>query len=649
MNRLTQRYRSSLARNLSLLAVLLAGIVFFAALAFMFVQSRNAVKREAMEHATQTLDNTVERVNTILTSTEVTTANLLWYVKRQLAHPDSMLVYSRAFMESNPDWQGCAVAFEPYYYKDKGRFFSAYSGYEEDGAIFTTVEGSQNYQYFYMDWYQLCKLLDRPAWTDPYLDVDIDVNDEAEMIVSYGMPIKDDAGNYVGTLSTDLSLDWLSQTISAVKPYPNSYSMMVGRNGTYFVHPDPSKLLYQSIFTETLEHDDPERTALGMAMVHGEEGAVQATVDGEPSYVFYKPLGTTGWSVAIVCPEKDIFIGFRRLENAVITIFVLGGLLMLLVLRSIIRRQLKPLETLAAQTETIASGQFDKTLPNDGRADEIGRLEQSFTHMQQSLVRYIDEVKSTAAAKASIENELKVASDIQMSMVPRIFPPFPDRDDIDLFASMTPAREVGGDLYDFFVQDEQLYFCVGDVSGKGVPASLFMAVTRNLFRIIAQQGRTPEQIATEINHALSADNDQGMFVTLFIGRVDLGTGRLDFCDCGHNPPVLWVPGKPSHFLPIQHVNMALGLWDGFAFQGESIDPIPDSQLLVYTDGLNEAENPAYELFGNDRMLQVMDEVGGQSSREVIRKLTEAVEAHRAGAIPSDDLTLLCFKIQIKAV
>ena len=643
--KLIEHYRSSLPRNLSMLAVLLASAVFFAALAFMFDQAREAVKREAMERATQILDNTVQRVDNILSNAETATANTLWQVKRQLHQKDSMAVYAKAFMESNPFMQACSIAFEPYFFKQQGRYFSMYVGKEEDGSLLTAIEGSASYEYFYMDWYQLPKLLDRPAWTDPFLDVDTDIDNEARMIVSYGMPIKDENGKYVGTLSTDISLNWLSQTISAVKPYPNSYSIMLGRNGTYFVHPDPSKLLYESIFTETLENDDPDRLALGQAMIRGEEGVQQAIVDGEHCYMFYKPLGTTGWSVAIVCPEDDIFSGFHRLQNAVITIFILGILIMLLVMGRIIRRKLKPLETLAAQTEVIANGEFSQVIPSDGRTDEIGRLEQSFTHMQHSLVSYIDQVKRSVAAKASLENELKVASDIQMSMVPRIFPPFPDRDDIDLYASMTPAKEVGGDLYDFFVQDNRLYFCVGDVSGKGVPASLLMAVTRNLFRGIAQQGYTPSEIATKINHALSEDNEQGMFVTMFIGMANLETGRLDFCNCGHNPPVICIPGEPARFLSMQYVNIALGMLDGMEFQGETLPDIRGQRLLVYTDGLNEAENPTYELFGNDRLIETMNHVGGKPSRVVIEEMLEVVEKHRAGAIPSDDLTLLCLMLK----
>ena len=637
--------RQSLSTRLSLWIVLFATFIFVAALSYLFYESRRAVYEEAMNRATQVLDNTVLRVTNILDHVEVAADNTEWLIKRHLDAPDSMFVYSHNILKNNPDLNGCSIAFEPYYYKDRGKFFSAYS-YNDGKTIETTQEGNEYYEYFVMDWYQLCKLLDRPIWTEPFVDYNPEDIYSAEMIASYCKPLKDKKGEYIGTLSVDISLSWLSNTISAVKPYPNSYSILTGVGGTFFVHPDTTKLFYQTIFTETLEREDTARTALGHAMLNGEEGMKQLIVNGENCYVFYKPLGTTGWSVAIVCPEGDIFSGYNRLYKAVIGIVILGLLLMLLFFSRIIGRELKPLHHLAKQAETIASGQFDQTLPDDGRVDEIGQLTDSFTHMQKSLVSYIDELKDTTAMKAAIENELKVASDIQMGMVPRIFPPFPNRHDIDLFASMSPAKEVGGDLYDFFVQDERLYFCVGDVSGKGIPASLFMAVTRNLFRIIAQQGHMPEEIATQINLFLSKDNDRGMFVTMFIGMADLKTGRLDFCNCGHNPPVLVnKEGTKASFLPLQYDNQPLGLWEDDPFYGESTDDIRDRMLLIYTDGLNEAENPQQKLFGNGAILRLMSDTANKTSTETIAMIQEAVEVHRAGATPNDDLTLLCLKIK----
>ena len=628
--------RHSLSRRLSLGIVLFAAMILVASLGFMFWVSRQAIRQEAINHATEILENTALRVNGILDKVVIAANNTEWLINRHLDTPDSMYVYSRRILINNPDLNGCSIAFEPNYFKDRGRYFSAYS-YNDNGNVLTTQEGNEHYEYFYMDWYQLCKLLDRPVWTEPFMDYNPDNNIYShDMIASYCKPLKDNNNVYIGTISVDISLSWLSQTISAVKPYPNSYNIMIGQGGTYFVHPDTTKLFYQTIFTETIEKPDTAVTALGHAMQRGEEGMRQLKIDGVDCFVFYKPLSNTGWSVAIVCPENDIFGSFYRLRRAVTMAVIAGLLLMLIVCFRIINKELRPLKTLATQAESIAQGNFDETLPEDGRDDEIGQLSQSFTGMQQSLVKYIDELRQTTAQKASIESELKVASDIQMSMVPRIFPPFPNRNDIDLFASMTPAKEVGGDLYDFFIQDEHLYFCVGDVSGKGIPASLFMAVTRNLFRIVAQQGHTPEEIATQINLILSHDNEQNMFVTMFIGCADLKTGHLDYCNCGHNAPLL-----DGEFMKLKYTNRPLGIWEEGAFNGESLDDIRERQLLIYTDGLTEAENMQHQLFGDDKLQELMAGAKDLSSEEVIVMLQEAVARHREGAVPNDDLTLLC--------
>jgi len=632
--------RQSLSTRLSLFIVLFTAIILVVSLRFMFDISSQAIRQEAINRATQNLESTALRVNAILERVEVATNNTDWLITRHLDGPDSMFVYSRRILENNPDLNGCSIAFEPDYFKEKGRWFSAYS-MNDHGNIRTTQEGNSHYEYFYMDWYQLCKLLDRPVWTEPFMDYNPEDFYSEEMIVSYCKPIKDHDGRYIGTISVDLSLGWLSQTISAVKPYPNSYSIMIGRGGTFFVHPDTNKLFYQTIFTETLDHEDTALAALGHAMQRGEEGMCQLKVDGEDCYVFYKPLGQTGWSTAIVCPESDIFGNFKRIKLAVTIAGFVALLLMLFACIRIITLELRSLKQLAKQAETIANGNFDKTLPPSNRIDEIGQLSHSFSDMQRSLVKYIEELKETTAQKASIESELKVASDIQMSMVPRLFPAFPSRKDIDLFASMSPAKEVGGDLYDFFVQDEHLYFCIGDVSGKGIPASLLMAVTRNLFRIVAQQGLGPDEIATQINNILSKDNEQCMFVTMFIGRADLRTGRLDYCNCGHNVPLI-----DGQFMVEQYTNQPLGIWEGGVFKGETVDDIRGKQMLLYTDGLNEAENPNHELFGDDRLLELMSKAGGMRSDEVVSMLQQAVEQHRDGADPSDDLTLLCLKLTV---
>ena len=260
------------------------------------------------------------------------------------------------------------------------------------------------------------------------------------------------------------------------------------------------------------------------------------------------------------------------------------------------------------------------------------QLETAHTELQTAY----DQLEETTAAKERIESELRIARDIQMSMVPGIFPEY---ERLDMFASMTPAKEVGGDLYGYVMHGDRLYFCVGDVSGKGVPASLFMAQSSRLFRTLAAEGMMPADIAFRMNNALSENNDRGMFVTMFIGLLHLETGCLDYCNCGHNPPVI-----DGQFLDMQYDNQPLGLWEDDPFEGETIDDIRGRQLLIYTDGLNEAENQQKELLGNDRLLELMANASSLDSRQMIDMLKEAVEQHRAGADPNDDLTLMCLKL-----
>jgi serine phosphatase RsbU (regulator of sigma subunit) len=248
-----------------------------------------------------------------------------------------------------------------------------------------------------------------------------------------------------------------------------------------------------------------------------------------------------------------------------------------------------------------------------------------------------DKLEETTAAKERIESELRIARDIQMSMVPSMSP---DREGLDLYASMTPAKEVGGDLYGYLLMGDSLYFCVGDVSGKGVPASLFMAQATRLFRTLASQGMKPAEIATRMNGALAVDNEQGMFVTMFLGLADLNTGVLEYCNAGHNPPIILPQAEFLEMLP----NAPIGLWPDLEYEGERLDNIKGHALFIYTDGLNEAENPKQEQFGDDRLLDILKNTKFENAQQAIETLKADVENFRDGADPNDDLTMLGLKI-----
>ncbi len=257
------------------------------------------------------------------------------------------------------------------------------------------------------------------------------------------------------------------------------------------------------------------------------------------------------------------------------------------------------------------------------------------TKMNADLREAYDKLEETTKEKERIESELRIAREIQRRMLPRVFP---KRRDVDLYAMMTPAKEVGGDLYGYALIDDLLYFCVGDVSGKGVPAALFMAEVTRMFRTLVDGRLQPDTIATRLNHALVEDNDQGMFVTMFIGLIDLKTGHMEFCNAGHNPPLL-----DGQYMKMES-NAPIGLWQDMEFAGEEVADMHGRTLFIYTDGINEAENKNREQFGDDRLKALLQNDLGDA-RQTSETVHKAVEEFVGDAEPSDDLTKMCIKMR----
>ena len=287
------------------------------------------------------------------------------------------------------------------------------------------------------------------------------------------------------------------------------------------------------------------------------------------------------------------------------------------------------------------------------------------------LKRAYDQLEETTTAKERMESELRIARDIQMSMVPSMFPSV---EGLDMYASMTPAKEVGGDLYNFLLIDnspltidhsaarnnngqcstvnvqcstvngQYLYFCIGDVSGKGVPASLFMTLATHGFLSLASTGRTPAEIATRMNAELSINNEMGMFVTMFICMYDLKQGRIEYCNAGHNPPIIGNAQGQYNFLDVKETNAPIGLWPDLEYVGEELDLPSGSMVLLYTDGLNEAENRQQEQYGEERIIQLMTSHPAQSMRDMVEALKADVDRFRDGAEQNDDLTMLAFRV-----
>ena len=351
---------------------------------------------------------------------------------------------------------------------------------------------------------------------------------------------------------------------------------MTDSTGTILVHPDTKRLVVENM-QPYINDDNKNWGYLSVADSREEE----KVVEGVKTLLCRQVVKYTDWDICLVMPLFFIDVVGYAIAGIAIMFILLGLLVVYFFGRRSIKKQVRPLKQLATTADEVAKGNFKTVLPELKSRDEIHMLRDSFAQMQQSLTQYVEDLRATTAQKASMESELKVAHDIQMSMLPKTFPPYPERNDLDIFGSLTPAKGVGGDLFDFYIRDEQLFFCIGDVSGKGIPASLYMAVTRSLFRNISQHVSKPEQIINALNQAQSEGNDTNMFVTLFVGVLDLKTGRLCYCNAGHDSPLLL--GSKVTILPCE-CNLPIGVITDFTFEQQEITLKRPTTIFLFTDG-----------------------------------------------------------------
>ena len=636
MKHLLEIIKKSFSLRLSCYILLVTSTIFLLVFGIYFSQARRSVREEAVEQAQVKLENTILQIDKVLEAVEIAVKNMSWLIADKLENADYMYELTRQLIESNPYVVGSSIAFEPGYYPEKYVLYAPYSYRTKDGIISKQL-GTEDYEYHYMDWYLIPKLLGTPYWSEPYYDE----GGANIMMTTFSLPLYDSNGKMYAVFTADISLEWFADKVNEIKPYPRSYNYMIGRGGTFLVSDRKEAILNESFFASPMEEGDKNMIETGHRMINGEKGMTQFDHNGTNFYFFFAPVQATGWSVAVICMDDDVFAGVDSLRNRVLIVFLFGLLFLAGFCYLTIRKLTKPLESFAESANEIAKGNFNSVLPDIQSKDEMKTLRDSFESMQNSLVTYIDELKETTASKERIESELRIAHDIQMGMVPKMFPPFPERDDVDLYAKLIPAKEVGGDLYDFFIENDKFYFIVGDVSGKGVPASLVMAVTCRLFRTVAGHFQTPAEIVMALNDALAESNESNMFCTFFIGILDLKTGHLNYCNAGHNAPVILTQSGEVQFMKVVP-NLPLGLFCGFPYEGQECVIEKGSSIFLYTDGVTEAENAEKELYSDERMLQQLNVLRSENTHEVIDALLQDIEKHVGTAPQSDDITIMYF-------
>ena len=617
-------------------------IALFLALLFTILWLLGAYIFGAYVHTAMKVSN--EKMNNVFSTVEVAVSNNTPEVEDNLYDDHRQYFAVEHLLKLNSNIMGAAVAYNPDYEPKKGQPFSPYA-YRNGTDIYTKQLNTPEYDYLHQEWYTKPLAEGKGTWSEPYID---EGGGEVGMI-TYSQPIINSKGEMYAIQTADIALHWLSELMCELdsttkqnmfkdsESFP-SYSFIVSHKGTIVAYPYKAELSYKTLYEFLEDHDGLEDANEILSSNNGYTTVVQNNT-GTMYVLFYSSIEHTGWTLVTIMPLKVILKPVGSIIGIFGILMLIGLIIVAVICRSAIRRVTMPITQFADSADEIASGNLSVELPTIKTKDEMLRLHNSFATMQKSLIQQIEETRSANEEKGRIESELNIARDIQMSMLPKTFPPFPDRNDIEIYGKQKPAKEVGGDLYDFYIRDEKLFFCIGDVSGKGVPASLVMAVTRTLFRTISFKEALPERIMFGINNAMADNNESNMFVTLFLGVLDLPTGRLRYSNAGHNAPMLI--GQTIGLLPCA-ANVPLGVQTDWKFSQQETTIDLNTCIFLYTDGLTEAENAANEQFMEERMIEVAKGMSHEP-QQMIEQMFNAVHQFVGNAEQSDDLTMLAIQ------
>jgi len=398
--------RKSFPTKLSLGILLLAVPIFWVSLGLLFYQSRNMIREEAVGRAHAALHTTMQRINRKVAMVEMATRANDWLVVQDM-RPEALLGLTHRIVALNSHIDGCSVSLEPGMLPEYGRYFSAYSVREGD-TVATVIE--EQYEYFEKKWYKTPRYLGKPCWVEYFDETDSLNLTLAGMIASYNEPLYDADGSFVAVISTDISLLRFSKAISENKPYPHSYFILLDDEGRYLIHPDTARLFRQSIFSGTEPHKHADLIALGHEMTKGGHGNMSVVVDGVASVVCYEPVAGTDWSLALICPESDVLEGYHRLTYIVVSLLIVGLIVILFLCKRAVAHAIRPLHELLAKTQTIAAGNMEVHISRSQREDVVGRLQNSFAIMLQSINFHMGSIRYVAEQARKRNEELVLAT-----------------------------------------------------------------------------------------------------------------------------------------------------------------------------------------------------------------------------------------------
>jgi|GEM_PF-86419 len=491
-------------------------------------------------------------------------------------------------------------------------------------------------------WFQLAAERKKPVWCPPY-------EWEGILMVTFSCPLwtgEGESKRFAGVTTCDLTLEWIDEQLATLPDGPDDYALLMDKKGLYIAHPQKELVLRKTMFQVAEEKASATIQAFAQRMVSGESGVEEhiSFVTDQKSWVAYVPLHSAEWIFAAVLSQDAMRdrLTDLALQQAGIGI---GGLLLLLgALAWVARTITVPVETLHRAARTLADGNLHAELPAPRGGDEIADLTRSFSFMRDHLIQQMDELAKTTAVRERMESELRIAHDIQMGLVPKELPAVASAWALDLCPVLEPAREVGGDFYDFFpIGENELAFLVGDVSGKGVPAALHMAATRSLLRSFFKSESDPGKVLARINKELAPDNPSCMFVTLFCATLRLSDGLLRYSSAGHNPPLLVQPDGSTSFLKTPGAP-PVGVLLSVDFPTEETVLPAGVVLLLYTDGVTEASTRTHDLYGEERLENAATAAGKNATcQQVVTSVLSGIRFFVDGAPASDDITLLAIQ------
>ncbi len=644
-----------IAWRITVLVLLGASLVLGAVSAYSYWSARDFLEQQKRAEIRATAQATANRIETVGVAVEKIVQGLAFSVEDTDPGLRRARVLLRHTVASNEEVFGSGIGYEPsiygrlapYAYQPSDIYGSPeVQGANPNGKIVVTDLGRGGRVYQAGDWFQLPVQMRRAVWTEPYYDE----GGGNIVMATYAVPVHlgNDPVPVSAVVGGDVSLFWLTRLLEGLDLGDTGYAFLISQTGAFIAHPNQDFILNESIFSVAEARDDPQLRAIGRSMIAGKAGyvafdGVMSLTPDERSWLAYRPVPSTGWSLGIVFPDREISADVVALSRIQWGIALLGIVALLLVALFIAASITRPLRALDAATRTLAQGALDAPLPQARGRDEIAHLTTSFGQMRDSLRAYIDELRETTAARERIESELRIAASIQMSLVPRTFPPYPQRADLELNALLEPAREVGGDFYDFFLLDnDHLCLAIADVSGKGVPAALLMAVTRSFLRSFARESDSPGEVLATLNEELAADNEECMFVTMFLAVVDLRSGAVTYASAGHNRP--FVIGSACGVTQLPRVRgVALGAKAGIVYDEGLLTLAPGDVLYLYTDGVSEAMNARDEVYGEERLGEDLGRLCAGSCDDVLQGVLDVLSAHAAGVEQWDDITMVAFR------